>query len=381
MTDSIDTRNSILVVDDDPYMFNVLADFLREAGYNVLLATKAETVFEIIGRELPDIILLDINLPGITGFEIAARLKANQRTRAIPVIFMSARTDSKDKVRAFDLGAVDYITKPINLEEGAARINTHLTIRNLQKSLEEKNSKLSREIAERKKVEEALRKSEEQIKASLKEKEVLLKEIHHRVKNNLQIINSLLNLQSRGIKDQESQDIFEKCKNRIDSIALVHEKLYQSEDLANVNFGEYVNTLTVRLFDAYSSRLPDVELKINVENLFLQVNKAIPCALVINELVMNSIKHGFPTGKGGEIAVELKMLDTDRVSLSVSDNGVGLPKNFEIAAPATLGMQIINALVGQLHGTLNVDKSKGTKFIINFTLKNDRDEKNEGKET
>jgi len=375
MTENIDIRNTILVVDDDPYMFNVLADFLREAGYNVLLATRAETVFEIIGRELPDIILLDINLPGVTGFEIAAQLKANRKTRGIPVIFMSARTDSKDKVRAFDLGAVDYITKPINLEEGAARINTHLTIRNLQKTLEEKNSRLSREIAERKKVEDALRESEEQIKASLKEKEVLLKEIHHRVKNNLQIINSLLNLQSRGIKDKESRDIFEKCKNRIDSIALVHEKLYQSEDLANVNFGEYVNTLTARLFDAYSSSLPGVELKIKVESLYLQVNKAIPCALVINELVMNSIKHGFPSGKGGEIMVGFKMVDADKVSLSVSDNGVGLPKDFEIAAPTTLGMQIINALVGQLHGTLHVDKSKGTKFIIDFTLKSDQDEK------
>ncbi len=369
--------NTILVVDDDPYMFNVLADFMREAGYKVLLATRAETVFETIGRELPDIILLDINLPGITGFEIAARLKANRRTRGIPVIFMSARTDSKDKVRAFDLGAVDYITKPINLEEGAARINTHLMIRNLQKSLEDRNARLSREIAERKKVEEALRRSEEQIKASLTEKEVLLKEIHHRVKNNLQIINSLLNLQSRGIKDQESRDIFEKCKNRIDSIALVHEKLYQSEDLANVNFGEYVNTLAVRLFDAYSSRLPDVELKVNVESIYLQVNQAIPCALVINELVMNSIKHGFPTGKGGEIAIEIKLLDADKVSLSVADNGVGLPKDFKIDTPVTLGMQIINALIGQLHGTLEVDKSKGTKFIIDFPQKSDRDKKNE----
>lgn len=377
MNESIDTRNTILVVDDDPYMFNVLADFLKEAGYKVLLATQAKTVFEITASNLPDIILLDINLPGITGFEIAARLKKKERTRNIPVIFMSVRTDSKDKVRAFDIGAVDYLTKPINLEEAAARINTHLTLRNLQKTLEERNAKLNREIAERKKVEEALRKSEEKIKASLKEKEVLLKEIHHRVKNNLQIINSLLNLQSRDIADKESRDIFEKCKNRIDSIALVHEKLYQSEDLANVNFGEYVHTLAVRLFDAYSSRLPDVELKTDVDDLFLGVNKAIPCALVINELVMNSIKHGFPSGQAGEITVELKILAGENVSLTVADNGAGLPAGFDIDTPKTLGMQIINALVGQLHGALSVDKSKGTKFIIEFQVESDKGEKNE----
>jgi two-component sensor histidine kinase len=381
MNDNIDTRNTIMVVDDDPYMFNVLADFLKEAGYKVLLATKAETVFELIDTGLPDIILLDINLPGITGFEIAARLKAKRRTHSIPVIFMSARTDSKDKIRAFDLGAVDYITKPINLEEAAARINAHLTIRSLQKSLEEKNSRLSREIAERKKVEEALRKSEEQIKIQLKEKEVLLKEIHHRVKNNLQIINSLLNLQSRDITDKESQDAFEKCKNRIDSIALVHEKLYQSEDLANIEFGEYVNTLTVRLFDAYSAKLPEVKLKTDVDNLYLQVNKAIPCSLVINELVMNSIKHGFPGGRKGEISVELKTLGDTKVSLIVADNGIGLPENFQIDTPSTLGMQIIEALVGQLHGSLRVEKSKGTKFIVEFQVRGEKDREHEPEKT
>lgn len=370
---NIDIRNTIMVVDDDPYMFNVLADFLKEAGYKVLLATKAETVFELIKTTIPDIILLDINLPGITGFEIAARLKSNKRTASTPVIFMSVRTDSKDKVRAFDLGAVDYMTKPLNLEEAAARINTHLTIRNLQKSLEEKNARLSREIAERKKVEEALRKSEDQIKTQLKEKEVLLKEIHHRVKNNLQIINSLLNLQSRNITDPESLDVFEKCKNRIDSIALVHEKLYQSEDLANVDFGEYVKTLTVRLFDAYASRLPKVELKSDVDKLFLQVNKAIPCALAINELVMNSIKHAFPGGRQGEISVKLKALDNKNTSLIVADNGIGLPEDFDIETPNTLGMQIINALVGQLHGVLRVEKDKGTSFVIEFPMSSEKD--------
>lgn len=375
MSEGIDTRSTILVVDDDPYMYNVLADFLKEAGYKVLLATQAKTVYDVTSQTPPDIILLDINLPGVTGFEIAANLKAKQVTRSIPVIFMSVRTDAKDKVRAFDLGAVDYITKPINLEEAAARINTHLTIRSLQKSLEENNARLSREIAERKKVEDALRQSEEQIKISLKEKEVLLKEIHHRVKNNLQIINSLLNLQSRSAKDKESQDIFEKCKNRIDSIALVHEKLYQSEDLANVNFGEYVNTLTARLFDAYSSRIPAVNLKTDVAPVSLDVNKAIPCALLINEMVMNSIKHGFPSGRKGEITVELKISAGDKVSLAVADNGVGLPADFAIDNPRTLGMQIIKGLVGQLHGALNVDRSSGTKFTIEFQLKSNPDEK------
>lgn len=371
MTDSerIDTRSSVLIIDDDPYMFNVLREFLDEAGYKVQVATRAESAYEAVNANIPDIILLDINLPGTTGFVIASRLKAEKKTRDIPVIFMSVRTDAKDKVRAFSVGAVDYLTKPINLEEAAARINTHLTLRSLQKSLEEKNERLSREISERKKVETALRKSEEKIKASLREKEVLLKEVHHRVKNNLQIINSLLNLQSREVRDARSRAVFEKCKNRIDTIALVHEKLYQSADLANINFGEYVRTLTNRLFDAYTPNLPAVELKVNADDLFLEVNKAIPCALAINELVTNSLKHAFPGGREGAVTVALKFQDNDKISLSVADNGVGLPGDFPIEKPETLGMQIINALVGQLHGSMQVEKSSGTMFTIEFRLK------------
>ncbi|MCK4764834.1 MAG: response regulator [Candidatus Aminicenantes bacterium] len=368
-SERIDTRSSVLIIDDDPYMFNVLREFLDEAGYKVQVATRAETAFEVTGTNPPDIILLDINLPGTTGFVIASRLKAARATRDIPIIFMSVRTDAKDKVRAFTVGAVDYLTKPINLDEAAARINTHLTLRVLQKSLEEKNARLSREISERKKVETALRNSEEKIKISLREKEVLLKEVHHRVKNNLQIINSLLNLQSREVRDAKSLAVFEKCKNRIDTIALVHEKLYQSEDLANINFGEYVRTLTSRLFDAYATNLPAVELNIDADDLFLEVNKAIPCALVINELVTNSLKHAFPGGREGKVTVALKLQNSDKIALTVADNGVGLPGEFPVEKPETLGMQIINALVGQLHGFMQVDKSKGTKFTIEFRLK------------
>ncbi len=370
MTDAIDTRNTILVVDDDPYMFNLLSDFLHEAGYKVLRATQAEKVFEVTGQTLPNIILLDINLPGADGFSIAAQLKANKETRDIPVIFMSVRSDSRDKVRAFELGAVDYLTKPINLDEAAARIDTHLTICSLQKSLEEKNARLIQEIADRKKVEEALRKSEEKIKASLREKEVLLKEIHHRVKNNLQIINSLLNLQSRDLRDKNSLAIFEKCKHRIDSIALVHEKLYQSENLANINFKEYMDTLATRLFNAYSARIPSVALRIEAANVFLDVGKAIPCALIINELLTNAIKHAFPIDKEGEIRLELNVFPGGKAVLVASDNGVGLPASIDNKNPGTLGLQIVNALVGQLHGRLLIDKSNGTKIIIEFQVGN-----------
>lgn len=221
------------------------------------------------------------------------------------------------------------------------------------------------------------KKAEEKLKASLAEKEVLLKEIHHRVKNNLQVINSLLSLQSRRINDKESIAIFEECKNRINSISLVHEKLYESADLANINFGEYTRILTRQLFNSYSAGLPNVRLKIEADNIFLSVNKAIPCALIINELLMNSIKFGFPGGRKGEITVKFKSAGSGRILLGVTDNGVGLPADFDLNTPGTLGMQIINALVRQLHGTIEIDRKKGVKFVVKFKISKLREEKNE----
>lgn len=221
------------------------------------------------------------------------------------------------------------------------------------------------------------KKAEEKLIASLAEKEVLLKEIHHRVKNNLQVINSLLSLQARRIKDKDSIAIFSECKNRINSISLVHEKLYESADLANINFGEYSRVLVQQLFNSHSPRLPDVNLNIKVENIPLQVNKAIPCALILNELVMNSIKFGFPKGQSGEIGVEFKKVGPGKIMLGVTDDGVGLPENVDIETPETLGMQIINALVRQLHGNIKIDRNNGTKFFVEFQINHDGEKDNE----
>lgn len=229
--------------------------------------------------------------------------------------------------------------------------------------LERTNDHLDAEITER-------IRAEQQLKDSLAEKEVLLKELHHRVKNNLQLIYSLLNLQCAQIQDEESLAAFNECKNRVNSIALIHEKLYESKNLANVNFGEYVRILTSHLFESFPSQSSGVRLTINVEDLYLEVSKAIPCALIINELITNSIKYGFPGNqnqeKEGEIKVELKTSDRGKVTLIVADSGAGLPGDFDLNKTQTLGMQIINALVKKLHGTVEIDKSEGTKFIIQF---------------
>ena len=207
--------------------------------------------------------------------------------------------------------------------------------------------------------------AQEQIKASLKEKEVLLKEIHHRVKNNLQIISSLLKLQSGYIKDAQAIEMFKESQSRIRAMALIHEKLYQANDLSRVNFAEYVSTLTANLFRSYELTLSAVKPIINVENVFLEIDVAVPCGLIINELISNSLKYAFPSGSEGEIRIELYS-DNERFVLIVSDNGVGLPNNLDFLNSKTLGLQLINNLVEQLEGNVTINGDGGTEVRITF---------------
>jgi PAS domain S-box-containing protein len=215
--------------------------------------------------------------------------------------------------------------------------------------------------------------AEEQIKASLREKEVLLKEIHHRVKNNLQIISSLLNLQADYIKDSQALAIFKESQDRVRSMALIHEKLYQSKDLARVDFSEYIRSLAANLFRSYKANSDAIALEINVEDVSLGIDAAIPCGLIINELVSNSLKHAFPSGSQGRINIDLKLDREEKFTLVVGDDGVGFPEGFDFRNTESLGLQLVNALAEQLDGNIELSNGNGSQFRINFTVLNFRD--------
>jgi len=208
------------------------------------------------------------------------------------------------------------------------------------------------------------KRAEEQIKASLKEKEVLLKEIHHRVKNNLQIISSLLSLQSPYLKDGQASEMFRESQNRVKSMALIHERLYQSKYLGEIDFAEYVRKLTVDLFHSYGVDSSAIQLVLNVSDILLDIDTAIPCGLIINELVSNSLKHAFPAGEKGEVCVDFSSDNDNNFKLVVSDNGVGLPEDLDFRNTESLGLQLVNALINQLDGAIELDKSGGTAFKI-----------------
>jgi PAS domain S-box-containing protein len=217
----------------------------------------------------------------------------------------------------------------------------------------------ARDITERKN-------AEDRLQASLREKEVLLREIHHRVKNNMQIISSLLNLQSRHIQDPAVLEVFKESQRRIRSMALIHERLYQSADLSRIEFSQYLDNLTHRLFHSYQVDPDRIRLNLLTEEVFLNVNTAIPCGLIVNELVSNALKHAFPDGRRGQVAVELHRSQGGEFLLRIKDDGVGFPTTLDFRRTETLGMQIVVTLVDQIDGAIEMDVSAGTDFQIRF---------------
>jgi len=213
------------------------------------------------------------------------------------------------------------------------------------------------------------KKAEKRLRTSLNEKEVLLQEIHHRVKNNLQIISSLLNLQARHIQDQNFLDMFKESQNRVQSMSLVHERLYQSNDLAHINFHDYIANLADALYQSHGIDNTDIALEINIKNLFLNIEMAIPCGLLINELLSNALKHAFPhTFKGKpQIKIEMNKNRDKTIDLIFSDNGIGIPEGFDIRKTESLGLELVTVLVeGQLEGNITLNREQGTHFHIHF---------------
>ena len=210
------------------------------------------------------------------------------------------------------------------------------------------------------------RMAEEQIKASLREKEHLLQEIHHRVKNNLQVIASLLYLQAKHIQDAQLQQQFWESRNRVRSIVLVHETLYQSNNLTHIGFDVYIRHLVAQVFQSYGEQSQHVAVSLRVQKVSLSIEAATPCGLIINELVSNALKHAFPH-KAGELWVTFEINQEQNYILTVSDNGIGLPEDFDVQKAESLGIQLVHSLVEQLDGNLDVATGNGTSFSITFS--------------
>jgi two-component sensor histidine kinase len=207
------------------------------------------------------------------------------------------------------------------------------------------------------------------LKETLKEREVLLQEIHHRVKNNLQVISSLINMQARNPGPGSSHDALQECQTRVLAIALIHEKLYQSKDYADVRFAEYARGLAGNVFLAMGTAPGGVALELLVDDIPLGIDRAIPCGLVINELITNALKHGCRGDRSGTIQVGLTRVAGDRLKLWVRDDGPGLPPGFSIATASSMGLRLVTTLCRQLDATLEIGDGPGASFALVFPEK------------
>ena len=210
-----------------------------------------------------------------------------------------------------------------------------------------------------------LKDAENKIKASLKDKEVLIKEVHHRVKNNMQIISSLLNLQIDYSNDEDAVNILKESQNRVKSMAMIHEKLYLSKNLTKINFVDYIQSLVSNLFYSYNIKEDHIKPILKIENVNLNIDTAIPCGLIITELISNCLKYAFPNQMKGEIIIILKSVE-DKFELVISDNGIGLPVNVNLNNIKTLGILLVKSLTEQIDGKISIKKNCGTQFKIIF---------------
>jgi PAS domain S-box-containing protein len=215
-----------------------------------------------------------------------------------------------------------------------------------------------RDITERKQ-------ADEKVRASLREKEVLLKEIHHRVKNNLQVTSSMLRLQSAYIQDRAARELFSESQNRIRSMALVHEKLYRSRDLSRVDIADYTASLAELLFRSFGVDPARITLDLSAEPVFLSIETAVPCGLILNELLSNCLKHAFPGERRGKIGVAIRAV-AGHLTLEVGDDGVGLPPGFDVTRADSLGLELVKTLVDQLRARLEVAGPPGALFRVHF---------------
>jgi two-component system, sensor histidine kinase PdtaS len=197
-------------------------------------------------------------------------------------------------------------------------------------------------------------------------RETNLRELHHRIKNNLQVISSLLFLQSRHTRDPVAEEVLKESQSRVKSIALIHEKLYRSRELSRIDFAEYIQDLVGDLFRAYGMGREAVTARIRVEGISLGIDTAVPCGLIVNELVSNVLKHAYPDGRRGEVCVTLSTVEPEEFLLTVEDDGVGLPEGFDWRTGDSLGLKLVMDLTRQIDGHAEVDRDEGTRFRIRF---------------
>jgi two-component sensor histidine kinase len=346
---------------------------LTNAGYNVYSerVVSAPEMKAALAEQKWDVIIADYRLPDFDAPTALSVLRESGQD--IPFIVVSGAIGEELAVDMMRSGAQDYL-----LKDNLARLAPAV-----EREIRDVRTRRQREQAER-----ALNESEERFTAQgatlerqttlLHQRETMLREIHHRVKNNMQVMSSLLSLQSRVASNPETSRMLQENQNRIQSMALLHEILYQSEDLAVVDFPKYVRRMVDHLFRSYGVNYRQIRLHTELDQIGLDLDDALPSGLFISEVISNSLKHGFPEDREGEVRILLRRQSAATVSLVLSDNGVGLPSELDWTTSRSLGLRLIRALAQQLRANLEIRSQGGTEVKLVFTVKR-RDNINDAK--
>ncbi|KJU86559.1 signal transduction histidine kinase [Candidatus Magnetobacterium bavaricum] len=355
---------TVLFVEDDESLSRIMSGMLSKHFDTVTCMLNGQEGLDQYKIGKHDIVITDIRMPVMNGIEMTKRIREINNEQII--IVTSAYNDSQYLMELIEINVNYFILKPVDTSKlydvlymACKRIVNDRQLDQWHKHLEEAVQQRTIQLSE----------ANDLLSASLTDKAVLLKEVHHRVKNNLQIISSLLSLQADTISDKHLLGIFMDSQQRIRSMALIHEKLYQSADMSKLNFAQYIEELTTELLQSYSiyNSSTNVQLDLDIGIKMLDVDVVVPCALVICELVSNSLKYAFSIGQEGRIHIRFTKTQDDKFELIVGDNGVGLPENMDIKKLSSLGMQLVYDLVTRkLKGSIDIDRTKGTSFKMLF---------------
>ncbi len=368
-------KPKILIVDDNPANLVALEDTFSDLDVELIKAKGgSDALREALNHDFA-LMIIDVQMPEMDGYELADLLRGKKRTEHVPIIFVSAvYSDEYHVYRGYKSGAVDFISKPYNPKTLVSKAEVFIALYTANRELKISNKALLEKAEALEEANKALQsenskriQAEDELRALLNEKEILLREIHHRVKNNMQVIISLLRIQARSINDPDVRAALQESQNRIRAMSLVHETLYHQNSLAVIDMKRYLNRLANNLCKIYGNIGSGIEIAIDIDELVLEIDHAIPCGLIINELVSNSFKYAFPEGGPGKISIMAKSADDGGIEMVVSDDGVGLPDGIVFQDAETMGFGIISSLAErQLGGTVEIIRDHGTQFCFKF---------------
>ena len=339
----------ILLVEDNPGDVRLLREMFsteRPGSYEITHLPRLGLALNHLAQGGVDIVLLDLGLPDGEGMDTVRRVR--RLAPQVPVIVLTGRDDDESVAQAMEEGAQDYLVK--------GQIETRALPRALRHAIERFRLLARAALANI------------ELERRVQEKDLMLSEIHHRVKNSLQVVSSLLRLEAGRIQDPLVGEMLQTTQNRIRSMALIHQTLYQSRDFARVDFHAFLQSFLPTLVQSYSIHPELIALAYHVAEIHLPIDAAIPCGLIVNELISNALKHAFPDGRRGTITIEFVQQSGDYVTLSVEDDGIGVPESFSFEDSETLGIQLVYMLAGQLGGAVTVERTPLTRFQVNFPL-------------